>query len=367
VSSPASGEGAGLAAYLRDCVARLESESHELRRWSTEIDAALEVARACVALLPEEEGGDELFAPAPTASGAAGQGALAAPPSPARIPAAAARAADPTAVPLPPLTVRMLGEFRLLRGDEEIRLAHGSKVSRLIKLLLLRGGGPLAHDVLVDTFWPRAREAAGSQSLYSAIHAARRLLGGEDRHNYLVCSAGIYRIAPGAAISTDVSAFERALARARTARVGGDLQGGIEALEAASACYGGALLPEEPYERWAADQREHLAARHADSLAELAHLCALAGDLDRASECCRRVLEHDPLREETHRSLIEIHGRSGRRDLAAQQFKLLRKLLRRDLGVEPERKSFQALETALGVRPGIPSPGARNSRAAQPR
>ena len=59
------------------------------------------------------------------------------------------------------------------------------------------------------------------------------------------------------------------------------------------------------------------------------------GEIDRAIDAYRRVLQVDPLREESQRQLIETLSNAGRRAEALRQYEQLRALLRRELDITP--------------------------------
>ena len=59
------------------------------------------------------------------------------------------------------------------------------------------------------------------------------------------------------------------------------------------------------------------------------------GDLGGACAAAQHVLVRDPLREEGHAILIEVHGRSGSRSQVIRQYRRLASILDRELGEAP--------------------------------
>ena len=353
--APSAGDGPGFDQFLRRRLSELESTALRLQRRAHRIDEQIAIVRRCIALLPAASAPDVAGASTPSpvpdieprvdaAAVAITTAAATASPQVAWVRAAGDAAGTP-----PPLRAKFLGGFELYRGDEQIRPNGGAKVWRLVKMLLAAGGGPVSRDVLVDAFWRRARATAATQSLYSAIHAARQLLGGADpdAQNYLVCDGGHYQIAPGVGIASDVAYVREQQGEGRRLRRLGDVRGAIATLERAVTAYAGPFLPDEPYEAWATADREALAARHLDTLVLLAELTASIGAQERSAEWHRRILEADNLREESHRVLITFYAAHGQRSRAVQQYRALERALKRELGIAPDSRTRSAYESAI--------------------
>ncbi len=81
--------------------------------------------------------------------------------------------------------------------------------------------------------------------------------------------------------------------------------------------------------------RQALEADLLDALGRLANVAAADEDLEQALAIADRMLAIDPLREDTHRRLIECYARAGRRTDALRIYSDARSLLRRELDVAP--------------------------------
>jgi DNA-binding SARP family transcriptional activator len=51
--------------------------------------------------------------------------------------------------------------------------------------------------------------------------------------------------------------------------------------------------------------------------------------------CGRQILNHDPLREEIHREIMQLYLESGQRALAVRQYEICREILATELGIPP--------------------------------
>ena len=247
----------------------------------------------------------------------------------------------------PPLSLRVLGGFRLRRGTWEVAEAEWQRrvAARLVRLLLCRGGEPVTEDELIEAFWPGRPAAAGRRSLQVAVSSARGVLdtpGAETSR--LVAGERTYRLALGPADSVDAYEFERTAAAALA-------DGRRAALLAAASLWTGEPLPEERYADWAVPWRERLAGRYAEVLAALADVHAAAGDLPAAAEVARRLVDLDPLNEAAHRQLIVAYARAGRRGHALRQFLACRRALVAELGVEPGEQTVALQRRVLAGEP----------------
>src|SRR5262249_12550309 len=95
----------------------------------------------------------------------------------------------------------------------------------------------------------------------------------------------------------------------------------------------------EPFAEWLTTERSRLASAACDALRRLALLRSQAGDAASGIAAAQRLLSLDPLREDAHRILMELYAAEGRGSEALRQFASCREIMRRELGVEPDRET----------------------------
>jgi DNA-binding SARP family transcriptional activator len=93
------------------------------------------------------------------------------------------------------------------------------------------------------------------------------------------------------------------------------------------------------FEEWQFMQRERLHLQALDLLAELARCYEQGGELKTAEGYARRQLELDPLREDAYRRMMRLLYGQGQRGAALAQYQACRRVLRDELGVEPDAKT----------------------------
>ena len=164
------------------------------------------------------------------------------------------------------VSIRLLGGFSAAVEGEPVgpRAWRLKKARELVKLLALAPGHRLHREQAMDALWRDHGPSAAANNLYQAVHAARRVLGQET----IAVSDEVVSLSDG--VEVDVDRFEQAAALARRERT-------ASACRAALALYPGALLPENRYDDWAEDRRQHLEELHESLSRELAGLPSVAG------------------------------------------------------------------------------------------
>ncbi len=252
--------------------------------------------------------------------------------------------------------MRTLGGFTVWHGDRELAPGCWSRrtVAALFKCLLTAPGQRLTREQAADLLWPDADRDQGSVNLRTAIHRLRAVLDEPGTAtSYLRSEGSILLLDPhrGSPANQDqdwldADAFARA---ARLALTGGDMTTGQAALD----LYGGAYLPDDPYEDWAVARREELRQQYHALLLRLAQLSADASDTDVAVRRLRLLLAADPCHEPATRLLMRLLAATGDRAEA------LVRALRDDLDVvpTPETKSLHAtLRAAVASPPAVAVP-----------
>ena len=157
----------------------------------------------------------------------------------------------------------------------------------------------------------------------------------------------------GDTIGLDSSAFEiDALEFMRLAQ-----DGGTQALDRAAQLYVGEPLEglnlhAAEFDRWLLSRRQSFHEKAIDVLNRLLNSHLGSGDLGRAASVAARLLALDPLRESSHRALMELYGKQGRYAAALRQYQVCAEILARELSVEPEPRTtalyreIRALRTA---------------------
>jgi DNA-binding SARP family transcriptional activator len=244
-----------------------------------------------------------------------------------------------------PKVVRLwlLGNFKVsvghrIIGEKQWRL---KKAGSLLKLLALAPGHRLRREQAMELLWPGLDPEAAANNLHYALHVARRTLEpaspGNIASRYLTLREALLALCPDGPLWVDVEAFERAAATARRSREPAAYRAAVE-------LYVGDLLPEDRYEPWAEERREHLRRSHLALLLERAGLHEEREEYGPAIESLRRAAAEEPTREEAHANLMRLYALTGRHQEAILQYERLRNALREQLDEEPGAEIKRLLE-----------------------
>ena len=214
----------------------------------------------------------------------------------------------------------------------------------LLAYLALGHGRSFSRSELLASLWPEPGASASSGSFNTALWRLRRLLETPPlSHGNLITSdrRGAIALCPQADVWLDVTEFDR-LVTPRLARAPERLTDeDIDALERGVRLYKADLLVELS-DDWALRARERYRRNFLNALYRLMQIATIRRQYRDGIAHAQRILDHDPLREDVHRDLMQLFVDSGQRALALRQFEHCRELLRRELAIQPMRET-QAL------------------------
>ena len=229
------------------------------------------------------------------------------------------------------LQLRLLSGFELCRDDEPIPLPLSAQ--RVLAFLAL-ASGRLHRVYVAGNLWLDASEERAGASLRTALWRLRR-------PGCRVVEATGTHVGLTPDVTVDVHEETR---RAQRILGAGELAGDdLECL-----CATGDLLPDW-YEDWVILARERFRQVRLHALEQLCLSLAARGRYAEASEAGVAAVAAEPLRESAHRALIRAHLAEGNAVEAIRQYRLLRRLLTTQLGLEPSLEA-QSLVAGLLIR-----------------
>jgi TolB-like protein/DNA-binding SARP family transcriptional activator len=231
-------------------------------------------------------------------------------------------------IALPKSELRLLGPLSLAIDGRELHQLP-RKADALLALLALQPGRPMARETVADFLWTNRAPEQARHSLRQTLLVLRRSMGDD----LILAEGNSLVIAPGT-LAVDAIEFESLAASADR-----------DALADAATLYRGELLetrgPVAPrFDDWLAAERSRFAALAATILRRLAVARAAVGEIETAIATAMRLVTVDDLREDSHRLLIELLARGGRRAEALRRFEAVSELLKRELGVRPDDETL---------------------------
>lgn len=245
--------------------------------------------------------------------------------------------------------IELLGSFCVRRDGALLQLPI-RKCAGLLAVLALRPGALVSRERLCALLWSRSAPEQARASLRQALAQLRRDLG--DRHAALIESQGDgLRLRPEG-VWVDSAALESALD-----------SGSAADLERVLALFRGDLLAdlaldEAPFEDWRQVEGERLRRRTLQALGKWLGELVETGDVEPALALGERLLELDPIAEETHQAMIRLDIGRGALGSAMRRYQRCREALAAGLGVRPSAAT-EALLQRIRARPTIAaeSPG----------
>ncbi|KAF1717199.1 response regulator receiver protein [Pseudoxanthomonas wuyuanensis] len=272
------------------------------------------------------------------------------------------------------LRISLFGSMALaagVGGAPEVPVAGRS--ASLLAYLALGHGRSFSRSELLASLWPDPEASASTGSFNTALWRLRRLLETPPlAHGNLITSdrRGAIAMCPQADVWLDVAEFDRLIAPRLTRAAERLSDEDIDALERGVRLYKADLLIDLS-DDWALRARERYRRNFLNALYRLMQIATMGRRYVDGIAHAQRILDHDPLREDVHRDLMQLFVASGQRALALRQFEHCRDSLRRELAIQPMRET-QALyrriaDSALGLRDqATPYTGAMPAVAAPP-
>lgn len=253
------------------------------------------------------------------------------------------------------LQINVLGGFEVQAGAAGPLMLPTRKARALLAVVAMSPGMRQARESLAGMLWERSAEEQARATLRQTLSSIRKVLGGGTVDDVLYTDGDHVGLDP-ARCDVDAIMFER-LAE----------QGSSEALEEAYELYKGDFLAglslrEESFENWLSVERSRMQETARRVLGQLLDHSMDGADHAHAAEVASRLLTIDPLQEQVHRALMQIHLAEGRRASALRQFETCKDLLDRELQIEPE-EATQTLAQEIRSRVA-PAAGAKLVAAA---
>jgi DNA-binding SARP family transcriptional activator len=248
-----------------------------------------------------------------------------------------------------PFRMNVLGGFELRSHAGAIIELPPKKARALLAYLALCEARPQPRDRLASLLWQESSESQARTSLRQALTAIRRAL--EDGGALLDTDSETVWLKRDAFL-VDADLLQQCAGAALSERL-------REAVE----LYRGPLLDgfdvrAPAFEDWLRAERERLRHLVTGALAALVEQQMGAVNHGEALFHATRLLALDPLREETHRSVMRIYAAQGRHGQAIEQYRRCREALRLELGVNPVTETEQLYREILEQR-RAPAPGSQ--------
>lgn len=245
--------------------------------------------------------------------------------------------------PVTDLTITLLGHVEIFRDPAHPLTGDVWSTRRARDILCFVASRPhrrASKDIIIDAFWGEADFEVVEKNFHPTISHIRKALNSNQtfKQNFLIYRDGDYQLNPDFTYRIDAEEFDRLLAEGETARRAGDFRTCAKAFEEAVSLYRGEFI-QGCYDAWAEEPRACYRQQYLRILETLTDIAQKEGDWARSLDLAQKILGDDPFREDIHCKAMRAHSALGNRVAIKDQFETLRRLLQKELGVEPSAET----------------------------
>lgn len=248
------------------------------------------------------------------------------------------------------LHLKLFGGFQLFIDGQPINITRPRQRS-IIAYLVLRHPRGAVRSSMASALWETGDEHALT-NLRGNLHELRAEV--PQLENYLDFGRNEIHWKPNVEVTSDVAEFRRLY---REATHPHNDEAARAALERALALFEGELFP-DCLEEWIVEDREQLHDQFGHVLEQLALVYERLRHLREAILCLRRLLRHDPLREQTYRQLMQLHALVDELEEVSNVYRQCVSMLQREFKTRPSPFTATLYERLLQAKAttAIPTP-----------
>ncbi|MCA1564263.1 MAG: tetratricopeptide repeat protein [Acidobacteria bacterium] len=252
--------------------------------------------------------------------------------------------------PAADLSINMLGPVEIFRDPARPLAADAWTTKRARDILCFiasRRHRRASKDTIIDTFWGEADFDAVEKNFHPTVSHIRKALNSNQpvKQNFLLYRDSDYLLNQEFSYRIDTEEFDRLVAEAEAAKRAGEQARYVSCYENALAIYRGDFM-QGSYDDWVEEQRSYYREQHLRMLEVLTVTAQKNEEWSRSLQLAQQILGDDQFREDVHCMIMRAHAALGNRAAVKEQYEHLRRVLRKELGVEPAaetQKIFKGL------------------------
>ncbi len=223
---------------------------------------------------------------------------------------------------------QLFGVPQITKDGQSVFLPY-AKINALLYYMLI--SKVVSRDEAVGLLWPDEEEKIAKKNLRNAIYQAKKCLGADIIHSP---KKSLLILNENLEIESDVDLFLRAPRENMHLYTGDFLQGFF-------------LKDTEPYEFWIVKMRSYYKEKFSTECYLKIEEDLQNKQYDQVEHHIRRLTDLDEYDERNFRLLMRFYQDMGRNSKVIETYYDLSKLLRRDLGIDPDRKTKEIYERSL--------------------
>jgi len=208
-----------------------------------------------------------------------------------------------------------------------------------LKAILSRGMTRIPKEILIEDLWPEEKPKRAEDNFKTALQRLRisleptllHELGSSYIHlhdNKILLDSDLCQV--------DINQFLTLIKQGDEMVKRGEEKKALSIFIEALEIYKGDFLREDLYSLWADNKREELRNKYIELLYQTAHLHDRQGSFKKAIECYKKVIEVDPLLEESYQKLMMLYSAKGLYNEALKTYEVCKKVLKKQLKTHPD-------------------------------
>jgi len=257
-----------------------------------------------------------------------------------------------TSAPVVDLTIKMLGPVEIFRDLAKPFAADAWTTRRgrdILCFIASRRHRRSPKDTIIDVFWRDSDLKAVEKNFHPTMSHIRKALNSNQplKQNFLLYRDGDYQLNPEFSYCLDTEDFDRLITDGEAARRERKFDRCIDSYEQAVAIYRGEFM-QGTYDEWVEEQRSYYREQYLRMLESLAAVAEKKEEWSRSLDLAQRILHADPFREDIHCLVMRAQAALGNRVAVKEQYETLRKILQKELGVEPAMQTQKTFRDLVG-------------------
>lgn len=250
------------------------------------------------------------------------------------------------------LTIKILGHVEIYRTPTHplgLEVWATKRARDILCFIASRPHQRASKDLIIDTFWSDADLDSVEKNFHPTVSHIRKALNSNQpiKQNFLLYRDGDYLLNPDFTYSIDVLEFDQLLAQAEALRRAGDLQSCASVYETAIKLYRGEFM-KGGSDLWTDEPRAYYREQYLRMLEALTEIFQKENDWRRVLQLAQEILRDDPFREDIHCRVMCAQAALRNRAAVKEQFEMLSRLLREELGVEPVAETRRIYRELMG-------------------
>jgi ATP/maltotriose-dependent transcriptional regulator MalT len=242
---------------------------------------------------------------------------------------------------VPLLRIETLGGFRVFRGDSpmEEKDWDRNQPRKLLKAILSHGEEKIPKEILMDDLWPEEGPDAADKKFKTTLRRLRKSLESpidKDFSSSYIHLHDNFVFLDRELCQVDVDLFLSLLKKGEEKERKDDGKSALSFYAEALEIYKGDFLPEELYEPWVDVKREELKGEYIEVLKKVAKIYDRQGAATKAINCYQRVIQADPLLEESYQVLMNLYANRGMLNEALRTYEACKRAFEAGLKTKPD-------------------------------